>query len=241
LELTAQVASALDVAHRVGIVHRDIKPENVFRAHGSDGPRWVVLDFGVSKVKGGTGTLTGGGVVGTPRYMAPEQARGASVDPRADVFSLGAILYRCLTGRVAFDADDPLGALVQVMGEQPLRPSAIVDLIPDVELVLALALAKDPARRIASVAGLVGALAAAARGELAEDLRARAREVLRTTPWNEPEHEAITMRPGAWMYESGEQRVRTAPFPEHLSQDSLPPPPPFRERDDSVTHLAEVG
>jgi serine/threonine-protein kinase len=225
----------------VGIVHRDIKPENIFRCHDPKGPRWVVLDFGVSKVKGGTGTLTGGGMVGTPRYMAPEQARGALVDPRADIFSLGAIAYRCLSGHHAFDAEDALAALVQVMGDQPLRPSAHVSLPSDLELVLATALAKDPSRRFATVAELARALGAASHGRLDEKRRREAASLLRLEPWRELEDEASTESTGAWMRESGEQRVNTAPFPEAFDeQPSAPslPPPPFREREDSITALA---
>ena len=100
-----QVALGLEAARTAGIVHRDLKPHNVFLAEQDGERRWKILDFGVSK-SGGSGTLTKGHVVGTPAYMAPEQARGEDVDHRADVYSLAAILYRSVTGHPAFTGKD---------------------------------------------------------------------------------------------------------------------------------------
>ena len=94
--LVQHIAAGLEAARNAGIVHRDLKPHNVFFAQSSE--TWKILDFGVSKM-GGSGTLTKGHVIGTPAYMAPEQAKGENVDHRADVYSLAAILYRAITGQ----------------------------------------------------------------------------------------------------------------------------------------------
>ncbi len=240
VELVAQVATALGEAHAVGIVHRDIKPENLFCARAEGRPRWVVLDFGVATVKGGTGTLTQGGLIGTPRYMAPEQARGFGVDPRADVFALGAIAYRCLTGHAAFGAEDPLAALIQVLGEQPPKPGAWVALHEDLELVLALALAKEPSQRLGSVALFAQALADARRGELAEWLRRDARALLAAAPWTAPRDDGdeATLRPGAWQLDDSDPRAHTSLLPSDRGAGDFVPPPPFFESEESVTALA---
>ncbi|MEO8554068.1 MAG: serine/threonine-protein kinase, partial [Kofleriaceae bacterium] len=97
--LIDQVARGLEVARLAGVVHRDLKPHNLFH---HDHSTWKILDFGVSKVMDSEGTLTGEGIVGTPQYMAPEQASGGHVTHLADVYALGAIAYRCLTGRSPF-------------------------------------------------------------------------------------------------------------------------------------------
>src|SRR5213078_4696208 len=103
--LVDQIAIGLEAARVAGIVHRDLKPHNVFLAEDGGLRRWKILDFGVSK-SGGSGTLTQGHVVGTPAYMAPEQARGEDVDHRADVYSLAAIIFRAITGHPVFTGKD---------------------------------------------------------------------------------------------------------------------------------------
>src|SRR5262249_12014310 len=121
-EMLAQVGRAFEVARRAGVVHRDVKPHNLFR--GGDGI-WKVLDFGAAALADSSSTLTRGGVIGTPVYMSPEQARGSAVDHRADVYGLGAVVYRCVTGRVPFAADDTPSLLYAVIHDMPLRPSSI--------------------------------------------------------------------------------------------------------------------
>src|SRR5262245_19545652 len=103
IDLLVRVADALAVVHARGILHRDIKPANLFLPNG-DLAQVKVLDFGVARLGGGARTLTHfGSAVGTPAYMAPEQARGdLTIDARADVFSLGCVLFDCLTGRPPF-------------------------------------------------------------------------------------------------------------------------------------------
>src|SRR5690606_27593392 len=124
---------------------------------------WKVLDFGVSKVMASSGILTQGVAVGTPSYMSPEQAKGAEVDHRADVFAVGVIAYRCLTGRPAFTGPDMVSTLYNVLHVQPTRPVDLVRVPEDVERVLVLAMVKRRERRLGSTSMLVAALQDAAK------------------------------------------------------------------------------
>jgi len=154
-----QVAAALGAAHAAGIVHRDVKPENVFLT--GDSAHVKVLDFGISKVGDNKDGLTKTGtVMGTPDYMAPEQARGDKVDARADIYAAGAILYRAVTGKKPFEGlDDPMATLTAVLTQEPPRPSEINPGIPlSLELVIQKAMAKNPAERFQSMAELDAAL-----------------------------------------------------------------------------------
>ncbi len=188
--LLRQVGAGLVAARALGIVHRDLKPRNLFLAEpsGADGAPtgqpgvWKILDFGVSKLVDGEGTLTKD-IVGTPGYMAPEQAKGGVVTHRTDMFSLGAIAYRALTGRPPFAGEHVIELIFQVTRSMPPRPSELVNMPPDVDLVLALALAKAPEERFESGEELAQALDAAARGRLSPELRARASALLAKQPW----------------------------------------------------------
>jgi serine/threonine-protein kinase len=178
-----ELARGVGVAHRAGVVHRDLKPRNVFRHSAGGVTTWKILDFGVSKLADDGGTLTGANIVGTPAYMAPEQARGKEVDHRADIHALGAIAYRALTGRPAFAGPDVPSILYAVTHEMPPAPTEMATLPPGVDLALILALAMDPARRYSSAAELAAALAGAARGVLDADMAVRAAALLRDQPW----------------------------------------------------------
>jgi serine/threonine-protein kinase len=145
-----------------------------------------VLDFGVAHLGESSGTLTQGGVVGTPAYMAPEQARGTSIDHRADVYGLAAVIYRCLTGRVPFNSRDMPSLLYMVVHQMPPRPGAIAPVSPQVEAVLAIGMAKSRDLRFATAGDLAAAFDQADRGELPDALRQRARAILRQHPWIEP-------------------------------------------------------
>jgi serine/threonine-protein kinase len=183
--LVRDLAAGAGAAHDAGIVHRDLKPQNTFRAErAGQPPVWTILDFGLSKLVDHAATLTHGGIVGTPAYMAPEQARGLEVDRRADVYALAAIAYRSLTGRPPFAAPDAMTVLLDVLDDMPPSPRAFAELPSDVERVLALGLAKDPSERLARAEELALALDAAARGELPADLRDRASALLRRRPWS---------------------------------------------------------
>ena len=159
--LLDHVARGLEVARLAGVVHRDLKPHNLFQ---HDGSMWKILDFGVSKVLDSEGTLTGEGIVGTPQYMAPEQASGGQVTHLADVYALGAIAYRCLTGRSPFKGKDLAELVYQVVHTPPLRPSALGRVSTAIEDVLAVAMAKDPRRRFPSAMTFAQAFIAARRG-----------------------------------------------------------------------------
>jgi len=176
------VAIGLEAARAAGIVHRDLKPHNVFLAEGGGERRWKILDFGVSKV-GGTGTLTKGHVVGTPAYMAPEQARGEDVDHRADVYSLAAILYRAVTGHPAFTGKDVPTTLYDVVYRVPTQPSILTSLPGDIDRVLAIGLAKDPRDRFASARELATWFTAAVRESLTPEQRKRADDLSAKHPW----------------------------------------------------------
>jgi eukaryotic-like serine/threonine-protein kinase len=175
--MVAQVASGLEHALAAEVVHRDLKPQNLFRV--ADSGQWKILDFGVSKLGAGA-TLTRDKAIGTPGYMAPEQIHGGSVDHRVDVFALAAVAYRSLTGVPAFSGDQ-VRVLYDVMHRQPRRPGS--ELPSDVELVLALGLAKSRDERLASARQLADALGAAAENRLPEAMRARARALLARHPW----------------------------------------------------------
>jgi len=182
--LVAQIGGVLELARAVGIVHRDLKPHNLFL---TDAGVWKVLDFGVAIFADNTGTLTQGAVIGTPAYMAPEQAKGQPVDHRADVYALGAVLYRCLTGRVPFVAKDTPALLYAVVHIMPLRPTAFGPIAPEIEAVLTIALAKDRDRRFQTTAQLAESYALADRGMFPPAHANRARVLVQDHPWTEPE------------------------------------------------------
>jgi serine/threonine-protein kinase len=185
LAMLRQVGVGLDAAHALGIVHRDLKPRNIFCARGKKAGDdvWKILDFGVSKLDSGEGTLTGGQIVGTPAYMAPEQARALPVGPRADVFALGVIAYRALTGSPPFSGDTNVEILFRVSHDMPARPGDLIRLPPEVDLVLAVALAKAPEDRFGTASQLAQALDAASRGRIDGALTAHANRLLAALPW----------------------------------------------------------
>ncbi len=169
--LVEQIGSVLDLARDAGIVHRDIKPQNLFLTYDSV---WKVLDFGIALLAETSGTLTRGNAVGTPAYMAPEQARGETVDHRADLYAFGAVLYRAITGRAPFAARDTPALLYAVNHEMPIRPSALATVPPAIEQFLAIALAKSRDARFQSARELVSAFQAAKAGALPDELARRA-------------------------------------------------------------------
>ena len=147
-----QASGALDVAHSVGVVHRDIKPDNIIIAE-YDGSDWVeVVDFGVAKIQEDVNrriNLTGANIiVGTPRYMSPEQCEEKPVDARSDIYSLGIVIYEMLSNEAPFKGDSSTRLLVAHANEppEPLRNKR-PDLSPELEAVVMRALEKDPARR----------------------------------------------------------------------------------------------
>ncbi len=160
--IVRQLASGLAAAHAAGVVHRDLKPENVMLVKGADGSDEVkLLDFGIAKVQQEDKLTRTGALLGTPAYMAPEQARGGStIDHRCDIYALGAMLYRAVTGRPAFSGEDAGRTLTSVIWDEPARPKTLRRDLPDaLELIIQRAMAKDPDQRFASMLELDQALA----------------------------------------------------------------------------------
>jgi len=166
IDVGIQIASALAAAHACGIVHRDIKPDNVIvRADGIV----KVLDFGIAKLGHragdetiGTGltvtstTSTPGMVVGTAKYMSPEQARGVEVDGRSDIFSLGSVMYEMVTGRAAFDGVTASDVMAEILKVEPPPPIEFAPYVPqEIEHIIGKALRKDRETRFQSVGDLL--------------------------------------------------------------------------------------
>jgi eukaryotic-like serine/threonine-protein kinase len=169
VDYTLQACEAIAEAHSLGIVHRDLKPANLFLTTGTDGSAIVkVLDFGISKDSGQNDagdeenqlTRTTA-VLGSPYYMAPEQMRSTrSVDARADIWSLGIILYQLVTKKVPFKADSFVELALMVVNEDPKPPSTLrPDLPPELEEAILRAIKKKPDERYANVAELAAAIA----------------------------------------------------------------------------------
>ncbi len=166
--LLTQLEGALSQAHRMGIVHRDLKPDNIVLTRSDTGEEVPkILDFGISKAVQSseefatedTGLTQTGMVVGTPRYLAPEQARGEKVDQRTDVYSLGIMTYEMLSGKAPFSEGTVLEVIAQHLHtEAPKLSDVAKDVPPKVTAIVASALAKDPADRPQTVAEYVSAL-----------------------------------------------------------------------------------
>jgi WD40 repeat protein len=168
--LVEKLARATHVAHTAGIIHRDLKPANVLLVEDPATPpeQWTpkITDFGLALM--GTGHTITGAVLGTPSYMAPEQARGESHQsgPAADVYALGAILYECLTGRPPFKAATPLETIRQVQTDDPVAPRTLQPGTPrDLETICLKCLQKEPRKRYDSAAALAEDLRRFRQGE----------------------------------------------------------------------------
>ena len=165
--IAAQVADALDVAHRAGLVHRDIKPANVLLC---DDGRVKVADFGIAKATEGSDLTTEGLMLGTAKYLAPEQVRGGPVDARTDLYSLGIVLYEMLCGRPPFQGDTHAATALARLQSDPLRPRQVRAGIPrTLEAIVLRAMAREPAHRYGSASDLRAALLAAGAGDAEPD------------------------------------------------------------------------
>ena len=152
LEILDQIARALDAAHDTGIIHRDLKPDNVFLERvAREKPIVRILDFGLAKLavdEGAVSNTQPGQLVGTPRYMSPEQCRGDGVDFRTDIYALGCIAYELILGRVPFPTSHITEVIAAHLAEPPPAPSSLwPDISPELETVLVKMLAKNPAER----------------------------------------------------------------------------------------------
>jgi tetratricopeptide (TPR) repeat protein len=166
--MARRAAEALAYAHTRGIVHRDIKPENLFLPGGSIG-RLKVLDFGIARLtRGGRKLTLTGSVIGTPGYMAPELVRGdRNITPRADVFSLGCVLFQCLTGRAVFEAEEATALLAKILLQDAPRAKEFAPGLPDaLDDVVASMLAKDPTKRLPDARAVIDALGKLGAGDL---------------------------------------------------------------------------
>jgi serine/threonine-protein kinase len=167
-----QMAEGLAAAHAAGIVHRDLKPENVFVTQRDSADFVKILDFGIAKVAGLESKITrAGAVFGTPHYMSPEQCRGGTIDHRSDVYALGVLLYEMTTGRVPFDAENPLTILSMHLNDPPKRFDSFTPPVvapPGLESAILKCLQKAPEERFQSMTGVVEQLTAVERGEATE-------------------------------------------------------------------------
>jgi serine/threonine-protein kinase len=189
LEIAAQVGSALSRAHAAGIVHRDLKPENVFLCANpvpSARPLAKVLDFGISKIQGSLTVVTqDASLLGTPKYMSPEQAKGenTTLDARTDQFALAAIAYEMVTGQAAFPGSNVTSVLLKVLNDDPAPIAQLrADVPPVLETVILRGLAKDRAERFSDVEAFVGALMAPLGADTVEDTLASGSGEARVPP-----------------------------------------------------------
>jgi serine/threonine-protein kinase len=155
IHITRQICQGLAAAHARGVIHRDLKPQNVFLMADSDAripplPAVKVVDFGLSRfLDSGDDELTKTGVImGTPAFMSPEQASAKRVDHRTDVYGVGAILYKVLTGHAPFERDNPQATVLAVLSSEPVRPRSLEPSISEhMEIVIQRAMARDPGER----------------------------------------------------------------------------------------------
>jgi eukaryotic-like serine/threonine-protein kinase len=162
LKMIRDLLSALDYAHKQGIVHRDVKPANLLIEPGG---RVKLTDFGVARIQdSGEATRTQGSMVGTLKYMSPEQVQGQKIDSRADLFSVGVVLYQLLTDKRPFDGDNDFSIIHQIIGHTPAAPSSFNARLPSaIDAVVARALAKDRDQRFATARDFATALQSAIR------------------------------------------------------------------------------
>jgi serine/threonine protein kinase len=196
LLLCGQVGRALDAAHRNGLVPRDVKPGNILVEHGSDedDPDHIYLtDFGITKHAASRSGLTATGeFMGTIDYIAPEQIRGRPVDGRADIYSLGCVMYECLTGRVPFAKDVDAAVIWAHVEEMPTTPSSLQPTLPPgIDEVIGRALAKDPADRYPTCREFV----TAARAALGASTAAPRTATVLVTPTAPPQAATILPTP----------------------------------------------
>jgi serine/threonine protein kinase len=181
LDIGAQIAEGLAYAHSRGVVHRDVKPANIMVVRG--GPA-KIMDFGIARMRSSEVKTQTGMLLGSPKYMAPEQLLGGAVDHRCDIFALGVVIYETAVGAPPFSGDDITQIMYQIVNATPPAPSAVQrQLPPMLDLVLARALAKDPDRRYQDAR------------ELAADLRACAAQLAAAASLRPPDDDETQTLP----------------------------------------------
>ena len=181
VKVIESIAPGLDEAHSKGIVHRDLKPANILFTNKNTP---LISDFGIAKFsQGEASNVTGSAIIGTPAYMAPEQASGEGIDGRADIYALGVILYEMLIGKQPYKADTPLGlALKHITEPVPRILEANPNLPNWMEKVISTAMAKDPDDRFSTAMELVETIKAFMRGEKPPERKSNA--TLKASPFN---------------------------------------------------------
>jgi len=155
-DLIGQICQGLEAAHSAGVVHRDLKPANILI---DDAQQVKIIDFGLARLPHLEGMTATGMILGTPEYMAPEQIRGKAVDPRSDIYALGAVLYHALVGQPPFVGDTPIAVGFKHVNEQLVSPTQVKADVPEAwSQVVLQAMAKDPAARFDSAADFAAAL-----------------------------------------------------------------------------------
>ena len=223
LRIGREIALGLAAAHEGGLIHRDIKPANLWLEEEQG--RVKILDFGLARAAQDGAHLTQSGlIVGTPAYMAPEQSRGRGVDHRADLFSLGCVLYRCCTGQLPFTGTDTLSILAALALDNPTPPRHVnPEVSPGLSRLVMWLLAKDPAKRPPSADAVVAALTAVEAGEPVEFVDevdgetlellpadADATDVLEVIPVEEAPRTPAPLAVGACRRRGGARAARTA-------------------------------
>jgi serine/threonine-protein kinase len=229
-DVVAQVADALDAAHAAGLVHRDVKPANVLIA----GEHVYLSDFGITRVQAADTRITdSGNWIGTVDFMAPEHLRSEPTDARSDVYALGCVLYTALTGRPPFRRDTVPATITAHLHDPPPRPSDTPGVPETFDVVIARALAKDPAQRYPSAGDLGRAARAAALGRAASTARGSVATGAAT-----PEHaEPTRLAPPAGVTAVASPTAMATAVADRTEATRLrdggppPPPPPGRPRD----------
>lgn len=166
LNVIEQILQGLEAAHRAGLVHRDVKPGNILRERETD--RYLLVDFGLVKsLNDDSGPTLSGTVLGTMDYISPEQGSSRGVDARSDLYSLGVVLYECLSGKLPFTADSPTGMIFQHVYERPVPLSEVAGPVPAaVTAIVSKMMAKDPTHRYADARAVLDDIRAFQQGEL---------------------------------------------------------------------------
>jgi len=212
-----QIGSALSVAHERGIIHRDLKPANVFLCDGTEPPSIKLLDFGIAKATdtatAETAPLTeSGAILGTPRYMSPEQLRCKDVDARADLWSLAVIAFECVCGERPFEGKSLADLVMAISGDPIPRPSRLADVPAGFDEWFLRGVSRDPAGRFDSAEHMAASLATVVAGR-SYAAPERLQPITQEAPLRPPTHEQIRPEDVTWEERSAPTRATSIPAP----------------------------